>query len=140
MGATMAKRILVVDDDVNIRTALRLRLERDSFIVYTAADGEDALKQVHEQLPDLVILDLGLPRRDGLDVLASMKNSPATAAIPVVILTARYLSREDYPVALASAEVISKPFSPRHLAQRVHSLLAAEASAPTGGALSDGEQ
>jgi DNA-binding response OmpR family regulator len=126
----MGKRILIVDDDVSIRTALKLRLERDSFTVFLAADGDDALRQVDEQQPDLVILDLTLPYRDGLDVLAHLKSNAATAAIPVIVLTARYYSQDDFPRYLsASAEVILKPFSPRHVARRVHSLLATEGPA-----------
>ena len=121
----MAKRVSVVDDDVNIRTALKLRLERDSLIVHTAADGEDALAQIAALHPDLVILDLALPRRDGLDVLAWMRSNTATAHVPVIILTARYRRGEATPAALSQAEeVIGKPFSPRYLAERVHSLLA----------------
>lgn len=124
----MGRQILVVDDDVGIRTALKLRLERDAFTVYTAADGEEALEQVSRVKPDLVILDLALPYRDGLDVLARLKESAATAAIPVIILTARYQSREEHPVFLSTAaEVIAKPFSPRYVVQRVQSLLSLDA-------------
>ncbi len=122
----MPKRVLVVDDDVNIRIALKLRLERDSLVVNTAMDGEDALRKISQERPDLVILDLTLPRSDGLDVLAKIRSSAATAAIPVVILTARYSHCDDYPASLSGSEVIAKPFSPRHLAQRVHTLLAAQ--------------
>ncbi len=131
VGAMKGREILVVDDDASIRTALKLRLERDAFTVHTAADGDEALCQVDRLRPDLVILDLTLPRRDGLDVLAQLKAEPKTASIPVLILTARYYSQDDYPGFLSSAaEVITKPFSPRYVAQRVHDLLAP--SAPNG--------
>ncbi len=127
----MAKRVLVVEDDASIRTALKLRLQRDAFVVHTAADGDEALRAISAQSPDLVILDLTLPRRDGLDVLAQLKGSPATAHIPVIVLTARYQCSDDCPVFLtASAEVMAKPFSPRHLVERVHSLV----SSPVPGA------
>ncbi|MDI7275996.1 MAG: response regulator [Anaerolineae bacterium] len=123
----MPKRILVVDDDAGIRAALKLRLERDSLVVRTAVDGDEALRRVAEERPDLIILDLTLPRRDGLDVLAELKNSADTASIPVVILTGRYRCKEEWPGSLsASVEVIGKPFSPRYLAERVRSLLAAQ--------------
>lgn len=124
MTAAMGRQILVVDDDVGIRTALKLRLERDAFTVHTAADGEEALRQASSLRPDLVILDLTLPYRDGLEVLSQLKQSAATSSIPVIVLTARYQSREEHPVLLSAAvEVIAKPFSPRYVAQRVRSLL-----------------
>jgi len=120
----MAKHVLIVDDDINIRTAVKLRLERDALIVHTASDGEDALRQVEQQSPDLVILDLFLPRRDGIEVLACIKNTAATADIPVIVLTARYHCGDADAEQLARAnEVIVKPFSPRYLAERVHHLL-----------------
>ncbi len=123
----MPKHILVVDDDVNIRTAVRLRLERDALAVHVADDIAGALRQAGAQRPDLVILDLNLPGGDGLDLLAHLKGSPDLASIPVIVLTGRYLSRDDYPLSLTAAtEVISKPFSPRYLAQRVHALLATQ--------------
>lgn len=127
----MGREILVVDDDISIRTALKLRLERDAFIVHTASDGDDALTQIDRLMPDLVILDLALPRRDGLDVLAQLKAESTTASIPVIILTARYQSRDDYPGFLSlAAEVITKPFSPRYVARRVHELLTAGDGGP----------
>lgn len=120
----MGKRILVVDDDVNIRTALKLRLEREALEVATAADGEDALRQVLAEPPDLVILDLLLPRRDGLEVLACLKSNASTAGIPIIVLTACHRTSDDDQALLsASAEVIAKPFSPRNVAQRVRELL-----------------
>ncbi len=137
----MPKYILVVDDDVNIRTAVRLRLERDALAVRVAEDIAGALRQIAAQPPELVILDLNLPGGDGLDLLAHLKGSPGLASIPVIVLTGRYLSRDDYPLFLeASAEVIAKPFSPRYLAQRVHALLAAQPAAPPQRPLEAGEQ
>lgn len=132
----MAKRILVVDDDAGIRAAIKLRLERDGMLVQMAADGDEALRRVADERPDLIILDLTLPRRDGLEVLAQLQESEETASIPVVILTARYRSRDECPASLSpSIEVIGKPFSPRYLAERVRTLLAGrgpiEAGSPT---------
>ncbi len=137
----MPKRVLVVDDDASIRTALKLRLERDSLVVLTAADGDEALQRIFAQHPDLVILDLTLPRRDGLDVLAQLRSSAATSSIPVIVLTARYQCPDDWPVFLTdAAEVVAKPFSPRRLVERVHHLLGLPArhpqvSAPAPGSL-----
>jgi len=120
----MGKCVMVVDDDVNIRTAVKLRLERDALTVLTAANGDEALRQIAEQRPDLVILDLFLPVRDGYAVLSELKRSEVTANIPVIVLTAHHRCREDNPALLsASDEIIVKPFSPRYLAQRVHAHL-----------------
>lgn len=121
----MTKRVVIVDDDVNIRTALKLRLERDALVVQTAADGKDALRQITECPPDLVILDLLLPHCDGTQVLADLKRNSATADIPVIILTA---CPQDSEALLSASEIIARPFSPKYLAQRVHALLAGEAS------------
>lgn len=129
----MAKRILVVDDDAGIRAAIKLRLERDGLLVQMAADGDEALQRIADERPDLIILDLTLPRRDGLEVLAQLQESADTATIPVVILTARYRSRDECPRPLSPAiEVIGKPFSPRYLAERVRALLSGKTPTELG--------
>jgi CheY-like chemotaxis protein len=83
------KKILVVDDDPEIRLALELRLKANDYIVVFAEDGEKSIAQTRLHVPDLILLDLGLPAKDGFSVLESLKSDKTTASIPVVILTGR---------------------------------------------------
>jgi DNA-binding response OmpR family regulator len=114
-------RVLVVDDDVNVRDVARRYLERAGHQVWLAGDGEHALRLVAEREPDLVVLDLMLPGIDGLEVCRRLR---ARSAIPVVMLTA--LGEEEDRIAglsLGADDYVTKPFSPRELALRVSSVL-----------------
>lgn len=83
------QRILVIEDENDIRQLLRFNLEREGFAVLEAADGLGGLHMATSELPDLVVLDLMLPGMDGCDVCRRLKAQPVTAAIPVLMLTAR---------------------------------------------------
>jgi CheY-like chemotaxis protein len=84
----MSKHILIVDDEPQVRRLLELSLEQAGYKVSTAEDGQQALEQVAKHKPDLVIMDSFMPVMDGLEALKRLKNNVATAAIPVVMLTA----------------------------------------------------
>lgn len=81
------KRILIVEDDRFLRRACRARLEQQGYDILTAQDGEEALAAVRSQTPDLVLLDLLMPRLNGLEVLRALRNDEATRGLPVVILS-----------------------------------------------------
>ena len=83
------KKILVVDDDPEIRLALELRLKANGYMVALAEDGEASLVQTRLHTPDLILLDLGLPAGDGFSVMESLKADKRMASIPVIILTGR---------------------------------------------------
>lgn len=85
----MSARVLVVDDDPAILKVLTQTLQLEDYEVITATDGEMALDVLAADIPDLVVLDVMMPKRDGLDVLRTMRADPRTAEIPVVLLTAR---------------------------------------------------
>lgn len=85
----MAQRILAVDNEERVVRLLRIRLEALGYEVASAYDGEAALRRVAEQAPDLVLLDVLMPKMDGFEVLQRLKADPATAQIPVIMLTAR---------------------------------------------------
>lgn len=85
----MRKRILAVDDQRHIARLVQIHLEGAGYEVALAHDGAEALEKVRESVPDLVILDLMLPKVDGLEVLRQLKEDPITESIPVIILTAR---------------------------------------------------
>ena len=85
----MAKaRILIADDDITLRDMYKLRLEADNFEVLIAADGEEALGILRKEKPDLILLDIMMPKINGLDVLAEIKKDPTLKEIPVIMLTA----------------------------------------------------
>ncbi len=116
----MAK-ILVVDDDVLLRRSLKYRLEREGYIVTTADCGEDGLTLARTTQPDLVLLDIGLPDRDGLDVARAMQRE---INMPIIFLTGRG-QETDIVVGLETGaeDYITKPFGMRELLARVRVVL-----------------
>ena len=115
------RTILVVDDEAEIVRIVRDYLERAGFTVVTAASGDEALRVAHQQRPDLVVLDLGLPVIDGLDVARALRRD---GEVPIIMLTAR--ADESDRVAgleLGADDYISKPFSARELVARVRAVL-----------------
>ena len=117
--------LLVADDDEDILTLVQLRLARSGFEVLVARDGEQALALARERHPDLAVLDWMMPKATGLEVLRSLRSSEATAAMPVVLLTARAAEHDiEEGIAAGADDYIVKPFSPQELAMRVHALLA----------------
>lgn len=85
----MTGRILVVDDEASIRQLERYNLEKEGFTCSEAADGPACLERVRRERPDLIVLDIMLPKKDGPEVCRQLKAQPATAAIPIVMLTAK---------------------------------------------------
>jgi len=82
-------KILIVDDDPDLRTALRVRLRANRYDTVSAVDGYSAISQAYKEKPDLIILDIGLPAGDGFIVLDRLHKNPELADIPVIVLTAR---------------------------------------------------
>jgi DNA-binding response OmpR family regulator len=126
-------KILVVDDEPNIREVVSLYLRRDGHSVISAADGEEALRLYRQSQPDLVVLDLMLPKVSGLEVCRRIQ---ADERVPVVMLTARG-EEEDRIVGLGigADDYVVKPFSPRELAARVEAVLRRVNEAQTGASV-----
>ena len=120
----MAQRILVVDDDAKIVRLLRASLEQAGYQVFAAYDGETALHVLRRERPDLVVLDLMLPGRDGWDVTRAMRSDAMLAHTPIIILTAR-VEHHDRIVGLESGadDYVTKPFHPGELMARVRAVL-----------------
>ena len=116
--------ILLVEDERDLLELLKYNLDRDGYEVVTAETGEDGLKLVRQSPPDLVLLDLMLPKMDGLEVCRSLKARPETASIPVIMLTAK---GEESDVVrgleMGADDYITKPFSPRILMARIKAVL-----------------
>ncbi len=120
----MAQRILVVDDDLALARLLRSYLEQAGYAVQVAGDGETALRHIRQERPDLVLLDLMLPDRDGWDVTRVVRADAALAGLPIIMLTAR-VEDTDKIVGLefGADDYITKPFNPREVVARVRAVL-----------------
>ena len=117
-------RILLVEDEENLRRVLRDILTRSGFSVIEAADGVEALDQIDRAAPDIVVLDLDLPKLDGYGVLRRLRSRRETASLPVLVLTAK--GDEDSEVLVfefGATEFLSKPLRPRALSARIRSIL-----------------
>jgi DNA-binding response OmpR family regulator len=130
VGAMAASRVLVVDDEPTVRDVVARYLERDGFAVCEVGDGADVAAAVESFEPDLVVLDVMLPNRSGLDVLRDLGQR-----IPVILLTARTDETDRVlGLELGADDYVIKPFSPRELVARVRSVLR-RAAPPTAPAV-----
>jgi DNA-binding response OmpR family regulator len=141
MVELMATRILIVEDDPDIAQLVARYLGKAGFVSDRADTGPDALRAIAVQPPDLIVLDLMLPQVDGLEVCRMVRSDAATAAIPVIMLTAR-AEESDRIVGLeiGADDYLTKPFSPNELVARVRALLrrVQRTNEPTGNALQYG--
>ena len=126
-------RILVIDDLFGSRDSLETFLQGQGYITQSAGSGEHALKLVAQQAPDLILLDVTMPGMDGFEVARLLKADPATAAIPIIMVTAHTSGRARL-VGLESGveDFLTKPFDPSELALKVRNLLRLGASAKSG--------
>jgi DNA-binding response OmpR family regulator len=116
--------VLVADDDPDILDLVRYRLERSGYDVATAADGAEAVRLAGELSPALAVLDVMMPSLDGFEVTRRLREDPATARIPVILLTARAQEADVQEGFGAGADdYLRKPFSPRELSARVQAVL-----------------
>jgi len=120
----MAQQILVVDDDKKIVRLIRSYLEQANYQVLTAYDGETALHMIRRERPDLVVLDLMLPDRDGWEITRIVRSDASLAALPIIMLTAR-IEDTDKIIGLevGADDYITKPFNPREVVARVRAVL-----------------
>lgn len=117
----MPKTILVVDDEVRLRALLEAYLKGRGYTVATAADGIEALQVAARVRPDLIVLDIMMPRMDGIDFLKSYRRS---SGAPVIILTARVEETDTVlGLELGADDYVTKPFSPRELEARIRAVL-----------------
>lgn len=120
----MIERVLVADDDPDILAVVKVNLELDGFEVDTAVDGEDALQKSTAVPPNVIILDIMMPRMDGLTALHRLRSQAATANIPIILLTARGLPEDRVRgLELGADDYITKPFDITELAARVRAVL-----------------
>lgn len=122
----MTRHVLVVDDEDSITLSLRHLMKREGYQVSVARDGEEALAAVAADPPDLMLLDVMIPRRDGYDVCQTIRANPAWAGVKIVMVSARGRDIEvEKGLALGADAYVTKPFSTRELAQMVRDMIGA---------------
>ncbi len=127
------EKVLVVDDEEDILELIEYNLSKNGYEVLAVSTGEEAVKTALAALPDVVILDLMLPGIDGLDVCRRLKGDPATAAIAIVMLTARGEEADVVTgLELGADDYVTKPFSPRVLLARLKAVLRRRSAAAPG--------
>jgi two-component system phosphate regulon response regulator PhoB len=121
---SMNPRILVVEDDDALGTLIRYNLEREGYAVAVATDGEEALIQAEEQLPDLVILDWMLPRVSGIEVCRRLRQKPLSRNVPIIMLTARGEESDRIRgLDTGADDYVVKPFAVSELSARIRAVL-----------------
>ena len=122
----MPASVLVADDDPNIVLSLEFLMKRAGYRVRVARDGDQVLAALEQEIPDLVLLDLMMPRRSGYDVCDTIRGNPAWTGVRIVILTAKGQEVERAKgLALGADDYITKPFSTRDVVDRVRRVLEA---------------
>ena len=121
----MAKgKILVVDDEIYIVHILDFSLGIEGYEVMTALDGEQALAKVAQDKPDLIVLDIMMPKLDGYETCKALKSNPETKNIPVILLSAKGRNVDQkVGFEVGADDYITKPFSPRKLVERINAIL-----------------
>jgi DNA-binding response OmpR family regulator len=119
-----SQKILIVDDDLDTLKLVGTTLEKQGFLIVAAKDGVEALEKVAQHSPDLILLDLMMPRMDGYEVTRRLRNDPATSAIPIILFTAK-AQVDDKVMGLEAGadEYLTKPTHPAELVARVRALL-----------------
>ena len=123
------KRILVVDDEEDMRYAVKMQFEANGYEVLTAKDGQEGLTLARKEMPDLIILDLMLPKLDGYQVCRMLKFDNKYKGIPIVIFTARaQAGDEELGYQVGADAYVAKPFDPKRLLGKIKDLLEESAS------------
>lgn len=123
----MTKSVLLVEDEPNIILSLEFLVKEAGYDVRVARDGEEALKAVEDEVPDVILLDVMIPKRDGYDVCQTLRADPALSDMRIIMLTARGREAEkEKGLALGADDYITKPFSTRDLTKRLKAILGPE--------------
>jgi len=123
----MAKNVLIVDDEPNIVLSLKFLITQEGYEVRTATNGEEALRALAERVPDLVLLDVMMPKPDGFEICQTIRATPEWREIPVIMLTAKGREVEKQKgFAMGADDYITKPFATKDLVAKVQAILQAK--------------
>jgi two-component system response regulator ChvI len=133
----VTQTIVLVDDDRNILTSVSIALETEGFTVRTYPDGDEALRGITQEPPDLAVLDIKMPRLNGMELLQRLKSQEATQSLPVIFLTSKDEEEDEIQgLRMGADDYITKPFSQKLLIERIRTLLRRElARHQAGGAI-----
>lgn len=133
-GASVTPTILVADDEPALLRLMSFVLQRRGYAMITAANGEEALQKIREHRPDLVVLDVMMPRKDGFQVAREVRDDPELAGTPIIMLSAKAQDEDiERGLAIGVNDYITKPFEPDKLAEAVAAALAGAKTAPQTG-------
>ena len=119
------KKILIADDRSEVVELVKVTLEGEGYRTIDASDGREALEKIRKEKPDLILLDIIMPKMDGFEVLSEAKEDLQTKDIPIIMLTAKGQKLdEDKCRRLGAADYIIKPFSPSHLLRKIEEIMA----------------
>lgn len=127
----MAKKVLLCDDEIHILRTAEIKVRASGYDVRTASDGQQAWELIQAELPDIVVTDVQMPRLDGLQLVARIRSNPATADLPVLMLTAKgfELGGKNLIDRGQVSAILPKPFSPRELVRLIGETLETSAAA-----------
>ncbi len=134
----MPKKLLLADDSVTIQRVIELTFSGEDIQVFAVGDGEAAIASISADKPDIVLADIGMPKRSGYEVSAFVKNNPELAQIPVLLLAGAFEPVDDAKAKEARCDgVLIKPFEPQHVIARVRELISGAKGSPTQSAVQD---
>ena len=126
-------KVLVADDETPIRLLVRVNLEAEGFQIVEAADGRETLRVAREERPDIILLDVMMPYKDGWEVAEELLEEDSTSGIPIIFLTARADLRDhERGLSTGALQYITKPFNPRALAPAIEECVAAQRNGDSG--------
>jgi CheY-like chemotaxis protein len=134
----MPKKLLLADDSITIQRVIELTFSGEDIQVLAVGDGEEAIARISSEKPDIVLADIGMPKRSGYEVSAFVKNTPEFAHIPVLLLAGAFEPVDDAKAKEARCDgVLVKPFEPQHVIARVRELIGGAKGSPTQSAVQD---
>lgn len=133
----MTKKVLLCDDEIHILRAAELKVSRAGYDVRIARDGDQAWQMIEEDLPDVLVTDVQMPRCDGFELSRRIRENERTRELPILMLTAKGFELEQHELMerWGIIDIVAKPFSPRELVRRIDAVLAA---AEAGNCLTGG--
>jgi len=127
----MSYRVVVMDDEADILRLVRIKLEKEGFEVITAVDGEEGVSKILKERPDIMIVDVLMPKKDGYEVLAEVREKMGKRAPIAIVLSARAEAKDITKGLIGGADdYITKPFSPRELIERINVALIRKGKKP----------